>query len=467
MESQKVTTFQSLKEKVGPFSLRNKIFLIPEMNHASCHLLAAVFKGFGIQARVLETYQGMDLGKEYTSGKECFPCQITTGDILHFMRCERERLGEGFNPGNYIYFMPEADGPCRFGMYNKYQRIVLDSFPEFEGVKIGSLTTKDSYALDGMIEKASLKDFRKVAYLSVVVSDILDRLLWRIRPYEKEKGITDTYMESALRHMANTFASCAATKDFEKILDTLDEIVGTAKGLIDPAVGPKPRIGVVGEIYLRTHVQANQDLIRMLERYGAEVVNASMAEWINYITYHSLRNAKNGFRMSLKQLRTADMMRHLRSIFRFGGELLYQERRQQQVYRRAQRLLDLTADHRLAHLEQTLAREDLFSFDIGTEACLSIAGILAYARDGFDGVVNVYPFTCMPSTITSAVIRPRIGQLQIPYLDTPFDGSIQPGREAALRTFMYQAHQHFNRRTNPPVGEYATGNKKLQAPNFK
>ena len=457
MEPQKITSFQSLKEKVGPFSLRNKIFLIPEMNHSSCHLLAAVFRGFGIQARILETYQGMDLGKEYTSGKECFPCQITTGDILHFMRREQERLGEGFNAGNYIYFMPEADGPCRFGMYNKHQRIVLDSFPELEGVKIGSLTTKDSYALDGMIEKSSLKAFRKVSYLSVVVSDILDRLLWRIRPYEKENGITDTYMKSALRHMRNTFEACAADKDFEKILDTLDEIVETAAGLIDPTIGPKPRIGVVGEIYLRTHVHANQDLIRMLERYGAEVVNASISEWINYITYDSLRKAKSGFRMSLKQLRTSDVMRHLRAIFRFGGELLYQERRQQQVYRRAQQLLDLTADHRLAHLEQTLSREDLFSFDIGTEACLSIASILEYARDGFDGVVNVYPFTCMPSTITSAVIRPRIGQLQIPYVDTPYDGSIQPGRESTLRTFMYQARQHFHRRVSPPLGEPATG----------
>ena len=123
------------------------------MNRIGCHLLAATFRGFGINARVMETYKGLDLGKEYTSGKECYPCQITTGDILYFMKKEKERLGEAFDPEDYVYFMPEADGPCRFGMYNKYQRIVLDSFPELRRVKIGSLTTKDGYSLDGMIEE--------------------------------------------------------------------------------------------------------------------------------------------------------------------------------------------------------------------------------------------------------------------------------------------------------------------------
>ena len=78
-------------------------------------------------------------------------------------------------------------------------------------------------------------------------------------------------------------------------LDKLEEIIEEGKAIIDPDIPPKPLIGIVGEIYLRTHVQANQDVIRMLERYGAEVVNASIAEWVNYTTYDSLREAKIGF----------------------------------------------------------------------------------------------------------------------------------------------------------------------------
>ena len=100
--------------------LRDRTLLIPEMNLTGATLLAATFRSFGVRARVMDTYKGLDLGKEYTSGKECYPCQVTMGDILHCIEKEREDLGDSFNPADYIYFMPEAEGPCRFGMYNKY-----------------------------------------------------------------------------------------------------------------------------------------------------------------------------------------------------------------------------------------------------------------------------------------------------------------------------------------------------------
>ncbi|MBW1935924.1 MAG: hypothetical protein JRI84_10315 [Deltaproteobacteria bacterium] len=294
MEAETRQTFQSLSQKVGRFRVRDKIFLIPEMNRIGCHLLAGTFRGFGVNAVVMKTYAGLDLGKEFTSGKECFPCQVTTGDILLFMKKEKERLGERFDPENYIYFMPEADGPCRFGMYNKYQRIVLDSFPELEKLKIGALTSKNSYSLEGMFDKEQSRQFRKVAYLSVVVADVLDRLLWRIRPYERKPGEADQFIERAMAKMSDAFETLGPEGDFDGILEKLEEIVTEGKSIIDPSIPRKPLIGVVGEIYLRTHVHANQDIIRVLEKYGAEVVNASIAEWVNYTTYDRMREAKIG-----------------------------------------------------------------------------------------------------------------------------------------------------------------------------
>jgi len=94
-------------------------------------------------------------------------------------------------------------------------------------------------------------------------------------------------------------------------------------------------------------------------------------------------------------------------------------------------------------LDEILQEDNLYSFDLGTESCLSISGILEYVRRGCNGVVNVYPFTCMPGTVTSSIIRPIMNRKRVPYLDSPYDGSFQPGREAAIRTFMYQAQQHF------------------------
>jgi predicted nucleotide-binding protein (sugar kinase/HSP70/actin superfamily) len=438
--------FKSLSDSVGQFKLTGKNVLIPEMNHTGPHLAAAVFRSFGINAVVMETGKGIDLGLEHSSGKECYPCHITLGDILCHLKDEKKKRGRLFNSDDYIYFMPEAEGPCRFGMYNKYQRIILDSFPEFRGLKISSLTTANGYSLNGIIEEAQAKGLRKTAYLSIVFGDILDRLLWRIRPYEKAPGMADGFIENAMGKMENSFETFAVKKDFKNLFSSLENIIKEGRDIIDTGVSPKPMIGIVGEIYLRSHSYANQDLIKTLERHGAEVVNASIGEWVNYITYNKLRKSKAKFNLDVKQLHLFEGLKRMQQITRFSMELLYQEFIQRQAFDRVMALIDLDRDHKVSRLEALLQEENLFSFDIGTEACLSISGILEYIKEGFDGVVNVYPFTCMPSTITSAVLRPVMNRYGIPYLDTPYDSSTQPGREAAIRTFMYQAQQHMKRR---------------------
>jgi predicted nucleotide-binding protein (sugar kinase/HSP70/actin superfamily) len=267
-----------------------------------------------------------------------------------------------------------------------------------------------------------------------------------VRPYEKQKGRADEFIERASHSMADVFERYGSRKDFERILDELAEVIREGKNIMDPAVPQKPLVGIVGEIYLRTHVQANQDVIRLLEKHGAEVVNASIAEWVNYTTYDRMREAKIGLRLSLKQLRVSRIRDSLKKILSYGVDLSYQHYRLDQVYKRVKPLLDLAEDHRIHHMDRILGKEKIYSFDVGTEACLSIPGILEYVHQGYSGVVNVYPFTCMPSTITSSIIRPIMNQKKVPYLDTPYDGSFQPGREAAIRTFMYQAQQHFKRR---------------------
>jgi hypothetical protein len=52
----------------------------------------------------------------------------------------------------------------------------------------------------------------------------------------------------------------------------------------------------------------------------------------------------------------------------------------------------------------------------------------------------------MPSTMCSAVLKPLLDRMQIPYIDAAYDCTYQPNLEAAIRTFMYQAAQHQQKR---------------------
>ncbi|MCU0596371.1 MAG: CoA activase, partial [Desulfobacterota bacterium] len=360
MEARRQNQEERAFGNLGKIRFGRKTVLIPEMNRSTALLLAATLRGFGVEARTLETYKGLDLGKEYTSGKECYPCQVTLGDILYFVQKEKERRGADFDAGQYVYFLPESDGPCRFGLYNRFQRIVLDSFPGLDRLTISSITTRDGYSLSGMLEKDKVLDFQKSGFFAVIVADIMDRLLWRIRPYEKEAGSADAFTEQSLRDLEKTFEKHGSSKGFDAILGALVRIVEKGKTLIDPAVPPKPLIGVVGEIFLRTHVQSNQDLIRLLEKHGAEVVNASVAEWGNYVSYDALRTAKAQARLNLKQLRFSPSWAKLKEMLGFRIDLSYKEYRQAQVYKRVQPVLDLAGDHKISHLEEILKQKDLF-----------------------------------------------------------------------------------------------------------
>lgn len=430
-----------LHKGVDRFDVTGRTLLLPQMTPFGTRLLAASFRAFGVPARVLETYKGLALGKEFTSGKECFPCQVTLGDILYFLDNERRRLGKDFDPERYVYFLPESDGPCRFGMYNKFQRIVLDRFPEYRGIPITYLSTQDAYSVAGLLPKKKARYFRRVAYVAAVIADVLDRIVWRVRPYEIRPGLTDAFMEEALQAVEKALVIYGPSRNFARLYDLVEDVAKTAATFMDPRKPRRPRIGIIGEIYLRSHPDSNQNIIRQIEAYGGEVVDASIAEWINFVSYERLRKAKKHCAQAWRQGRRAEALRAAKAVMHQRLENGYQSWRQHQVYARVLRHLDIQPDHSVRHIEHFLDHDRHFSFDIGTEAALSIGGALAYVQEGFDGIVNVFPFTCMPSTICAAILKPMLLERRIPYVDAPYDGTSQPNRDVILKTFLYQARQ--------------------------
>jgi predicted nucleotide-binding protein (sugar kinase/HSP70/actin superfamily) len=441
-----VNSFASARERVGSVDLRGRTLLVPSMHPAGAEFLAASFRAIGVPALVMETGTGLDLGREQTSGKECFPCQLTLGDVLRHLRAERERLGAAFDARAYAYFMPEATGPCRFGMYNKFQRLVLDRFEEFREVPIAAITTADSYATGGLVPARDATAFRLMAFMAVILADALDRVLWRSRPYERERGAAEALHARAVSRAVRTIESGGLRRDFREFRQIVGEAAHEARACIDPALPRRPRVGVVGEIYLRSHPGANEDLLREIEGHGAEVVNASLAEWITFITYCRVgeRRRESGRHLRGGRLRAARGA--LKGWAAQAVEYRYLNARRRWLYAGALRHLDIAADHAVHQVGRRLEGGRLFSFEVGTEAVLSIGGALEYLAHGCDGIVNVYPFTCMPGTIATSVLSPLLGDKGVPYLDVPCDGTRRPSRETQLRTFVWQVAQRAGRR---------------------
>ena len=58
----------------------------------------------------------------------------------------------------------------------------------FSKTHIATLSAEDSYAFGGLMAPEARTHFRRTAIVAIVIGDVLDRILWKTRPYEKEEG---------------------------------------------------------------------------------------------------------------------------------------------------------------------------------------------------------------------------------------------------------------------------------------
>ena len=114
--------------------------------------------------------------------------------------------------------------------------------------------------------------------------------------------------------------------------------------------------------------------MRVLERFGAEVVVASLGEWINYITYDMAREQKRLLKLALQKRDYASLRSAISDLIPTQIEKYYQIVRRKQVYSRALKHLDIQKDHAISVLEKRMDKNRLYSFDIGTEAALEHRG---------------------------------------------------------------------------------------------
>ncbi len=178
--------------------LTSRTMYMPHMcDGVAC--LAACFDNIGVKTEIMPTYteKGLAFGKKNTSGKECFPCIVTTGDMFNQIEILQKQGADIKN--DIAFFMPEAEGPCRFGQYNKLHRILLDKYG-YADIPIISPTCEDSYSCRGLIKPEILTSFKMLVCQAIVYQDILEKARWHIRPYEKIKGITDRVFFKAIEN---------------------------------------------------------------------------------------------------------------------------------------------------------------------------------------------------------------------------------------------------------------------------
>jgi predicted CoA-substrate-specific enzyme activase len=387
-----------------------KVYFPPMTDHA--HALAAAFRACGTAAEVLpeSDEETVRIGKEFSSGRECYPLALTTGDMIKATR------RPGFDPDKSAFFMPTGKGPCRFGQYHRYHRQVLDRLG-LERVEILAPMQDESLHND---VRALDKDFVLMSWRGAFAVDMLQKALWEHRPYEKWRGQTDRVYQTALERLT------AAIENRADLLPVLQQAYEDFIA-IEITERHKPVIGIVGEIYIRSNRFSNEDVISQIERLGGEAWVAPISEWLLYVNETAKVSAK--MNRSWNELLKAYIT---------GRVQHKDEHRLLSGFNGSMRSL------REPSIKQTLhAAVPYIHHSFEGEAVLSVGKAIDYINKGVSGILNVMPFTCMPGTIASAILkRVREDYNNIPLLNIAYEGQKDSQTITRLEAFMHQARLH-------------------------
>ncbi|MBN1152658.1 MAG: hypothetical protein JXA58_05545, partial [Dehalococcoidia bacterium] len=269
---------QSIYRGIEVLSKTDRTLLVPYMSpHAE--LIAAAMRGQGVKAVVLPEPDArvLNYADKVTSGVECLPFRVTLGGFLqHYHE-------NGHDSNKMAAFMAGAYGPCRFGHYAGEQLRVFRNLgidmPVFASV------SNNGYRDMQLGSRRQVFSFVQRTWKACVAVDVLQKMLWRSRPYEKEPGSADRlfrkYMDALVERLETRQSSeelvAAATSEF--------------KSLIDPSLPRRPLVGINGEIFLRSNEFSNANLVRRCEEVGLEVIVSPMAEWMKYVAHRNVEDA--------------------------------------------------------------------------------------------------------------------------------------------------------------------------------
>jgi len=392
------------EDRLGEHPLKGKRVFIPPMAYGSARAFAAGFRALGVDAQITppSDQRTRELGAKYTSGDECYPAKVTVGDFMKLLE------QPDIDPAEVVFFMPTADGPCRFGQYAPFLRQILDA-NGYREVGILSPTSKNGY--EGLGHLA--QPFFRTGWRMLVAGDILQKLLLKTRPHELHKGETDRVYEECLDDVCLTAERSPVDPPVQ--LGAIREALLRCRERFrkipvfrDP---DRPLIGVVGEIFCRLHTFSNEDLIRRLEEYGGEAWLSDISEWIWYTNSEQFRR----LRLLGKQFSLEMAKAWIRNKVQKDDE---------------HALLEPFAEDFKGYEEPPietvleLARPYLPNDGALGEMVLNVGKAAYLAKHGVDGIIDISPFTCM-NGIVSESVYPRLSRDLggIPIRTFYFDGT--------------------------------------------
>ncbi len=248
--------------------IKDKTLLFPSFDPINSKLLEAVFIREGVDARMVPlTEKAIQRGLRTNSG-QCLPVNLIAQSYMDYIE---ENL---LDPAQTVGWIFDSHVACNIRLYPEMIKGILEAAGhgmEQVDVYIGSMSLSD-ISLQASIE----------AYFAHMFGGMLRKMGCRIRPYEKEKGLTDKVIAQSLAILYNTFLG-GRSKD-----DDVNKVISLFKR-IETVPGRRPKVAIFGDLYARDNDVFNQDLIHDIEACGGEVITTPFSEYAKLVASPYMR----------------------------------------------------------------------------------------------------------------------------------------------------------------------------------
>ncbi len=396
-----------------PSPQKERVMYFPYMNDGA-YMIAAAARSCGIPSEVLprQTEEDLAIGRKYTSSKECFPMICTTGSFI-------KKLSEpGSDPSKMSFFMPDHNGPCRFGQYNQFHRILFDRL----GYQEAELITPSNDTSYQDVAGEHGQKFRINAWKGFVVADYLRKIYREIRPYEINKGDSDKLYAESLKRLEKCIEN--GSGGLHKVLTV---IVHDFLAIKTDKSKRKPVVAIIGEIFMRDNATCNGNIANRLEDLGVEVNIGPFSEWILYSTYRFTRDSR--------------WKNDKAGVIKSKIQALGQDAIAASLLRGINKFTDHEKDVSL-HDMLNLCNKYVNEFYDG-DPPIAMGTSVALAKRGVSGLAAILPFTCMPGTLIASVSDTfRKDHNNIPFLNIAYDGQDSVSLDTRLQAFVFQVKEY-------------------------
>ena len=347
--------------------------LAPQMSPMHFQFIekAAKASGYNIEVLPANDKEAIEEGVKYVNNDACYPSILVIGQMIHALKSGK------YDPEKTALIITQTGGGCRATNYVGFLKKGLRE-AGFPNVPIISLNTLGMEKQPGFTISYELI---KKLMMGIIYGDLFMRVLYRVRPYEVVEGsankLYEYYREKAFENLINGSKSemNKIVKEIVKAFDTIE---------INNEV--KTKVGIVGEILVKYHPTANNNIVDVLENEGAEVVVPELLDFFLYCCYNS--KFKNRYLSGSKITKTVCDI-----------AISYIEAYRKFVIKELQNSERFGYPTTISHLAEKAANVVSLGNQTG-EGWLLTGEMVELIENNVNNIVCIQPFACLPNHVT-------------------------------------------------------------------